>query len=289
MLLLHRRSSLILRLLLFPLLLGILVAPALLITSQVLQLFCGTLIFIGLLAVWARKVDQVDIRRYGLALESRGLWDFLAGIVIGTAAVAGIFALSFMLGFVQTFGVNGFAVALPLLLLLVNTLLVALWEEAFFRGFLLINLSEGLGNVLGPRNGVAAAVLISSVLFGMAHAFTDHFSWPAFAILTMNGMVWCIPVLLTGRLAISVGLHASWNFAQLKIFGFAMSGNAPTDAWMSVDLAAPTFWSGGDFGPEAGLMGVMGLIFMLAITCLYCVLTRRGRIPPFKDVKRQGT
>lgn len=283
-----RRSPLILRLLLFPLLLAILVAPILLIPNQLLQFLFGALILTALLSVWARKVDQADIRRYGLAFESQGLQDILAGLGIGAASVAAILAFSLMLGFLQQFGINEFALSLPLLLLVIKTLLVAVWEEIFFRGFLLVNLSEGLSDILGSRAGLAAAILISSALFGVAHAFTDHFSWSAFTILTINGMVWCIPMVLTGRLALSIGLHAAWNFAQLKIFGFAMSGNAATDAWMSVELAAPAFWSGGDFGPEAGLLGVFGLASMLAITVLYCALTARANVLPFGQLNPRG-
>jgi membrane protease YdiL (CAAX protease family) len=58
-------------------------------------------------------------------------------------------------------------VGLLLLLLVLSWTLAALVEEAAFRGFLLTRLREGLGN--GPV-ALTAAVLVSSVLFGVLHS-----------------------------------------------------------------------------------------------------------------------
>jgi hypothetical protein len=69
-----------------------------------------------------------------------------------------------------------------------------------------------------------------------------------------------LPVILTGRLGFAVGLHFAWNFAQGTLFGFPVSGNDfEGAALVRTRLTGPTEWTGGPFGPEAGLLAVVML------------------------------
>jgi hypothetical protein len=61
--------------------------------------------------------------------------------------------------------------------------------------------------------------------------------------------------MLTGRLWMSIGVHAAWNFTQGWVWGAAVSGIAVKD---SLFVSAPkpgasALLSGGAFGPEASL------------------------------------
>ena len=60
---------------------------------------------------------------------------------------------------------------------------------------------------------------------------------------------------LTGRLWVSIGVHAGWNFAQGYFFGAKVSGGDFGDA---IAISTPFYdrpdWlTGGSFGPEASL------------------------------------
>lgn len=268
----------IVRLTLFLLLFAVLIAPLLMVGDQLIQLFFGTCILLGLMVLWARYVERADERLYGLLFDQVALWDFVVGLVVGVVAVAVMLGLAMALGLVQKSEVTGIFLDTALALLLAKVLLVSIWEEAFFRGLLPAHIAKQFGGSSRPRIALVSAVLISSLLFAAAHAFTEHFKWSAFAILALNGAVWCVPVLLTERLGLCIGLHVAWNFAQLKIFGFAMSGNAPDGAWMTTELADDPIWSGGRYGPEAGLLGIVGVATMLALTVAYCRLTGRDQI-----------
>lgn len=266
------------RLLLFLLFFAACVAPLLIIPDQLIQLTLGTAILVGLLVLHARCVERADERIYGLSWDGQAWIDCVIGLVIGVLSVAAMLALAASLGLVISVQVEGMIFSVSLVLLLVQISLVSVWEEALFRGFLLAQLSMGFGTIVGRRIAVFASVCISSLLFAIVHAFTDHFSLAALAVLTLNGVAWCIPVLLTGRLGLSIGLHAAWNLGQLKIFGFAMSGNQANNALLQTKIVQDSIWSGKSYGPEAGLLGVFGISIMLACSLIYCLFTQGRQI-----------
>ncbi|WP_417608355.1 CPBP family intramembrane glutamic endopeptidase [Parasphingorhabdus sp.] len=265
------------RLLIFAVLLILLVSPLLLLSSSLLQFLFAAIILTVLMVAWSRRVDRRSIRDYGLEPSGAMVAELAAGLTIGTASVALMFLLVTAPGGLASVSFQNHAFDSAFGLFFLKTALVAYWEETVFRGFLLINLKNSFSTRWGKLNGMVAAVGASSLLFGIIHSGTNHFSALAFAILTLNGAVWCVPILLTGRLGLSVGLHASWNFSQSKIFGFAMSGNAAEDALFDAKLSGWEIWTGGAYGPEGGLLGIVGLMAMLALIIGYALLARKFR------------
>jgi CAAX protease family protein len=86
-----------------------------------------------------------------------------------------------------------------------SVVLAPLLEEWFFRGVLF----RALRQALGPREGVlptAAAILLSAVLFALAHGEPLQFAGLAFL-----GVVLAVLVARTGRLVPAVVTHASFN------------------------------------------------------------------------------
>lgn len=259
------RLHLFWRLLLFLLSLACLVAPLLLLGDALLQFLIGAVLLVGLLWLWGRWIDRASLGDYGLSASRRMAIDLVAGMAIGTIAIATLFAIGMATGMVEAFVTQPDAINRAFWLFLAKALLVAFWEETLFRGFLIRNLRDGLGPKFGDRKAVVLALTLSSLLFGLAHAGTENFSLAAFAVLSFNGAVLALPFVLTGRLGLSIGMHASWNFAQTKLFGFTMSGNASHGSIFGGSWSGPDIWTGGAYGPEAGLSGVIGLSLMLLL------------------------
>lgn len=117
---------------------------------------------------------------------------------------------------------------------------------------------------------VTPALLLSAALFGAAHVFNPAASVAStLAIAVEAGLTFAGFYLLTGRIWMSVGAHAGWNFAQGAIFGARVSGMA-SDGSLLVTVprpGAPVWLSGGSFGPEASLVAVaIGLgVFLVTI------------------------
>jgi hypothetical protein len=84
--------------------------------------------------------------------------------------------------------------------------------------------------------------------------------------------------LLTGELAIPIALHITWNFFQGNVFGFPVSGTAVRAAtFISIEQGGPDLWTGGAFGPEAGLLGLGAMIVGIFVIILW-VRWRYGQV-----------
>ena len=128
--------------------------------------------------------------------------------------------------------------------------LVAWNEELLFRGYLLVNLRDGLNTPW--------AVVLSSLLFAVAHGQNPHMGWPALLGLVLAGLFLADGWLTTGRLWLPLGLHLGWNLFEGTVFGFPVSGMTFPSLVVS-DIHGPTLLTGGAFGPEAGLLLVPAL------------------------------
>ena len=77
----------------------------------------------------------------------------------------------------------------------------------------------------------------------------------------MIGCALALPYLLTGELGLSIGLHMTWNLFEGTVYGFSVSGIAPTTHLLSIQQNGPVLWTGGAFGPEAGLICILWTLF----------------------------
>lgn len=126
-------------------------------------------------------------------------------------------------------------------------------EEVVFRLIVL--------RLLWRAFGVWTALALSAFLFGALHLSNPNSSWfAAICIMIEAGIMLAGFYILTGRLWVSIGVHAGWNFTQGWIFGAAVSG---TDGFAGGPLttqpaaSVPDYLSGAGFGPEASLAGLI--------------------------------
>ncbi len=222
-----------------------------------------------------RLFDRRPLTDLGLRLERRWWSDLAFGLVLGVLLIALLYGVAWVLGWVEvteTFVIRPVEDALwvpPFVPALVGPfavfVVIAVVEELVFRGYLLRNAAEGLRG-LGARTAVLLSWLGSSALFGLFHIYNPHATWGSTLNLALMGMMFGLGMVLTGRLALPIGLHLTWNFAQGSLFGVPVSGNKLSSVMVLVTRdVGPPLWMGGPFGPEAGLLGV-------AVTGLGCLL-----------------
>jgi membrane protease YdiL (CAAX protease family) len=123
------------------------------------------------------------------------------------------------------------------------------------------------------------ALAFSALLFGLLHLANPNASWfAAIAIAVEAGIMLAAFYILTGRLWVSIGVHAGWNFTQGWVFGAAVSGtNEFAGGPLSLHpVAGSAQWlSGGAFGPEASFAGLLVGIAVGLVTLH--LAWRRGR------------
>lgn len=212
----------------------------------------------------------LDRRRWReLGVGSHWWFELTMGLLFGFVAMLGIFGVEYALGWVEVgrVGPDASISVSEMLIAQVGwlSLMVSVGyaEEYMSRGYHLKNIAEGM-RWLGRTGAVSVAVLLSSLVFGLLHAGNDNASLVSTAGIVLAGIMLAVGRLVTGSLAAPIGLHISWNYCQGPLLGFPVSGNLTEGSFMVLEQGGNVVWSGGEFGPEAGLIGVIAEVLLIA-------------------------
>jgi hypothetical protein len=236
---------------------------------------------VGLYLV-ARLVDRRWFTDFGLRFDRDWWLDCAFGAALGAGLMAAIFGLELAVGWLTvtgTFVAGGGSFASALLLVVVLFVGVSIREELLLRGWFLTNLAEGTAGFRGisPRSAVVFATLLSSVVFGFLHAANPNATVVSTASISLAGVFLALGYLLTGELAIPIGLHFTWNFFQGSVFGFPVSGLGLGVSVIAVEQGGPELVTGGQFGPEAGLIGMAAMV-VGSLATVWWVRWRTGSV-----------
>lgn len=229
-----------------------------------------------ILSVWlaGRFVDRRRFADFGFRL-GRSWWiDLAFGITLGALLQTGIFLLEIASGWAAVTGVcwarkDSYAFPVSMLLILLSLLGGGIAEELWNRGYLMKNLAEGLSfKPLGRKGAILAAAFGTAIVFGLGHATNPDASAVSTLALILAGVLYATAYALTGELAIPIGYHIAWNFSEGAVFGFPVSGHRLGASFIVTRVKGPDMWTGGAFGPEAGVLGmlarVVGILLVLA-------------------------
>jgi len=191
---------------------------------------------------------------------------FLFSAVVGVAALSGIYRITGCCSTAELlkdiFGAAIFA---------------GFMEELLFRGILFRWIEE--------FGGSWAALIITSVLFGLIHIMNPNATWfSSFAIALEAGVLLGGAYMLTRSLWMPMGLHAAWNFTQGFVFDVPVSG-LDVRGLVTAKLSGPVLLSGGPFGLEAS---VIALVVATAAGIVLVVLAvKSGKsVPPWWSRRR---
>jgi membrane protease YdiL (CAAX protease family) len=220
-----------------------------------------------------RFLDKRSFVSLGFRLEWRALVDIAAGIAITFVLMGLVYLTMNSLGWIKF---NGFAwqsetplAVLGNTLLILFTFLMVSWnEELLSRGYHLQTIASGTNAFWG--------VVLSSAIFGCLHLFNSNATWISAVGIFLAGLFLAFGYLRTGQLWLSIGLHIGWNFFEGPVFGFQVSGMNLYQITRTT-VSGPTLWTGGAFGPEAGLAILPALVLGALLIYLYSKLRERTR------------
>lgn len=223
----------------------------------------------GLLAIRTWRRDGFPVaRNLGFVSAPMAALDFCAGVLIAGAVMVGIYVVEHRLGATQlAFITPNFAAIAGVLALL--TFAAAL-EEFLFRSFLL----NGLVVLLRGRRVVA--VILSAIVFGAIHLSNPHASYVTAFGNALGGVMYCVAFLGARSFWLPLGLHFAWNFVQGPVLGFAVSG-VHFDGFATQHTTGDTLLTGGDYGPEGGLVGMGSRFVIIAATLAYLAVRPKAQ------------
>jgi membrane protease YdiL (CAAX protease family) len=149
---------------------------------------------------------------------------------------------------------------------------VGLFEEFAFRGYLQFTLADGIG--FWP------AAWILSLGFGAVHLGNKGEGWVGAAGVAMIGLIFALALKRNGNLWLVVGWHAAFDFGETFLFSVPNSGAVFPGHLSNATLHGPAWLTGGTVGPE-------GSVFSF-ITMAAAALFIHKAFPPRKSVSLQA-
>ncbi|KYH25157.1 CAAX amino terminal protease self- immunity [Halalkalicoccus paucihalophilus] len=240
----------------------------------------------AVVGVWlvGRYIDRRRFADFGLGIDRAWWLDCGFGLALGGLLMSGIFLLELALGWIEVTGTfAGEALVRAVVGSLLLFLIVGVYEELLLRGYLLTNLAEGARGPLGIAGAIAFATVASSLVFGALHASNPNATLVSTLAISFAGVMLALGYVLTGEIAIPIGLHITWNLFQGTVYGFPVSGLDFGASVVDIEQGGPAAVTGGSFGPEAGLLGLGAMVAGCLATVAW-VRWRYGSVEIDEDV-----
>lgn len=241
----------------------------------------GAIIFLIMCIVtWIMgRIEHRRFSEYGLPLRQVMRKEFWIGSLCGFVAISGtLLTMYLLLGFrITGLALHGATIFSSLVGWGIAFLLVGLFEEFAFRGYIQYTLAAGIG--FWP-----AAVVMSS-LFGLGHLLADpNENVVGSTAVVLFGLLLCLFLRRTGNLWCAVGFHAAYDWGQTFFYGVPDSGIVPYHNLFNSVFSGPRWLTGGSVGPEAS---VLTPIALLVVALVFSRYYRKDRSPIQKPGLRE--
>jgi membrane protease YdiL (CAAX protease family) len=197
------------------------------------------------------RLESRPVGEYGLPARS------MFGLQFWHGAALGIVEISVLIGCIALFrgysfgslAVYGSAILKWALLWALFFVLVGLFEEFTFRGYLQFTLADGIG--FWP------AAWILSLGFGSVHLLNKGESPVGALSVVTIALVFALTLKRTGNLWLAVGWHAAFDFGETFLFSVPNSGNVFEGHLSNATLQGPVWLTGGTVGPEGSVFSFL--------------------------------
>jgi membrane protease YdiL (CAAX protease family) len=130
--------------------------------------------------------------------------------------------------------------------------MVGLFEEFSFRGY--------MQATLGPGIGFWPAAIILSIAFGAIHLNNLGEAWYGAAMAGSFGVLAAFSLQRTGNIWFPIGMHAAWDWAETYFYGVPDSGFLAKGHLFNSALHGPAWLTGDKVGPEGSVFAFLVLI-----------------------------
>jgi membrane protease YdiL (CAAX protease family) len=208
-------------------------------------------------------IEKRSFADYGLPGNSAFAKRFWQGMPYGFAMLTVLMAL---IALFHGFSLGGWALGRSEavrdgLLYLVAFVLVGIFEEFIFRGYLQSTLASGVG--FWP-----AAILLA-ILFGYLHLGNPGESRVGAFSAGSFGLLAAFALWRTGNLWFPISMHAAWDWGQTFFYSVPDSGGVAQGHLLNSFFHGPNWLTGGSVGPEGSLfvfvalgLGAIGIHFL---------------------------
>ncbi len=214
-------------------------------------------------------IEKRSFADYGMPFNQAFGKRFWQGVPIGFAMLSLLLA---MIAALHGFSLDGVALggasAMKLgALYFVGFILVGIFEEFAFRGYLQFTLGSGIG--FWP-----AAILLA-ILFGLVHGGNPGEAKLGMIMAGSFGFVAAFALWRTGNIWFPIGMHASWDWGETYFYGTADSGIQAQGHYLNSSFHGPAWLTGGSVGPEGSWL--VFLVLALWVVAIHFLFPTKAR------------
>jgi membrane protease YdiL (CAAX protease family) len=136
-------------------------------------------------------------------------------------------------------------------------LMVGMFEEFFFRGYLQFTVASGIG--FWP-----AAILLS-LGFGAVHLKNSGEGLAGVPDLMLIALFFCLTLRRTGDLWFAIGFHAAFDFGETYLYSVPDSGIVMPGHLSAASLHGADWLTGGSVGPEGSMLSLAVLLLTFVV------------------------
>jgi uncharacterized protein len=131
-------------------------------------------------------------------------------------------------------------------------ILVGLFEEFSFRGYMQSTLTSGIG--------FWWAAVILSIVFGAGHLQNLGEAWTGALMAGSFGILAAFSLKRTGNIWFPIGMHAAWDWGETYFYSVPDSGFLAKGHLLNSSFHGPTWLTGGTVGPEGSVFALVVLL-----------------------------
>jgi uncharacterized protein len=131
-------------------------------------------------------------------------------------------------------------------------IMVGLFEEFSFRGYMQSTLTPGIG--FWP------AAIVLSILFGAIHLGNSGEAWFGALMAGSFGLLAAFSLKRTGNIWFPIGMHAAWDWGETYFYSVPDSGFLAKGHLLNSTFHGPTWLTGGSVGPEGSAFAFLVLV-----------------------------
>jgi uncharacterized protein len=215
----------------------------------------GLSVLVLILSAWIMsKIERKTFADYALPLCQAFGKRFWQGAVFGLAMLSLLMAL---IGALHGFSLAGFAIsgteALRYGVLYgLGFMLVGIFEEFSFRGYMQTTLGSGMG--FWP------AAIILSLIFGAIHLRNSGEAISGAVMAGSFGLLAALSLRRTGSIWFAIGMHSAFDWGETYLYSVPDSGFLARGHLLNSSFHGPFWLTGGSVGPEGSVFAIVVLL-----------------------------
>ncbi len=254
-------------------------------SNEILTCLLTVLVFIAAIIIF----DKRSLVQIGLLINRKWFNILSIGCLIGFFIITVNYTVIYILGYINIegffIGTGVYSFFVEMIGRFVGFFAVAVTEEVFVRGYLLVNIAETIKiKNISTNTSIIIALTVTSILFGLLHYFNANATIISSINLMFIGFLFGYAFVASGSLALPIGLHFAWNFTQAQIFGLNVSGFPPLVSMFRSSISGDAEITGGNFGPEGGLLIIISVLIGLFLINLFSNEQYSKKISKFVNI-----